>query len=144
MYGKTLILIKPDHVELADDILKELDCHGYRVKTARVDAVPRDVIEDHYSPHNGKWFFESMTESFVGRPVVLAVYGGVDIIQKFIDIIGPTDPSKASKQSIRGKYGSDSLDAAISEGRPVSNVIHRSDSIEEAVREIAVWGQYLG
>ena len=81
MYEKTFILIKPDHVELADDILKELDCYGNRVRTTRVDAVPRDVVEAHYSPHVDKWFFECMTESFVGKPVVLAVYEGEGIIQ---------------------------------------------------------------
>jgi len=143
MLEKTLILIKPDHVELADRILEELDQCGNRVTTIRVGSVPRDVVESHYSPHRKKWFFGCTTESFVGMPVIVAIYEGEEVVQRFIDIIGPTDPSKAPEHTIRGKYGTDSLEVATNEQRPVKNVIHRSDSPEEATREISVWKRYL-
>ena len=143
MVERALVLIKPDHVEFADEILRELDNHGSRAATSRVFSVPGNVIRAHYSPHNGKPFFGYMTGSFIGKPVVLAVYKGEGIIQKLIDVIGPTDPSKASEDTIRGKYSKDSLEKAIAEGRPVRNVVHRSDSVEEAERELRVWMDYL-
>jgi nucleoside-diphosphate kinase len=143
MPEKTFIMIKPDHVELADDILEHLDQHGNRIDTSQVDEVPRDVIEAHYSPHKDKPFFGNMTDSFVGRSVILAVYEGEGVIQRLMDIIGPTDPSKAPQDTVRGMYSDDSLEKAIAEQRPVKNVIHRSDSPEESAREIDVWKQYL-
>ncbi len=144
MPEKTLIMIKPDHVDLADMILSELDkWDAKRIRTARVESVPQEVIEAHYAPHVGKSFFGYMTQSFIGRPVVIAVYEGDGVIGRLAVVIGPTDPAKAPANTIRGKYSNDSLDAAIKEGRPVKNVIHRSDSAEEAAREIEVWKQYL-
>lgn len=143
MLEKTLILVKPGHVEFAGEILKQLDFRGNRITTARIGSVQRSMIEDHYFPHKDKSFFGYMCDSFVNRSIVLAVYQGRGIIQKFIKIIGPTDPSKAPKHTIRGKYSNDSLERSIAEKRPVENVIHRSDSIEEARREISVWEIYL-
>jgi len=143
MLERTLTLIKPDHIDRTDEILAELDQDGKRIATVTVDSVPREVIEDHYVPHKNKPFFGYMTDSFVGRPVIIALYEGEGVIQKFIDLIGPTDPSQAADHTIRGKYSNDSLEKAIAEQRPVQNVIHRSDSHEEAQREIEVWEHYL-
>jgi len=143
MLEKTFVMIKPDHVELSDRILDDLDRYAKRITSVRVDAVPREIIEDHYSCHKGKPFFGFMTDSFVGRPVVLAVYEGENIIRRFMDIIGPTDPSKAPPYTIRGKYSNDSLEIALSEKRPVRNVAHRSDSSPEFARESYVWRDYL-
>lgn len=143
MNETVFILIKPDHVDLAEQILSELDQYGHRVKTVKVENVPRIIIENHYSVHKGKHFFRYMIEGFTGRQVVLALYEGEEVITKFVKVIGDTDPSKASKDSIRGRFSNDSLEEAIAEGRMVRNVIHRSDSPEEVRREINVWKQYL-
>jgi nucleoside-diphosphate kinase len=143
MPERTFIMIKPEHVELADKILEELDRYGTRVISAKVDAVPRDTIEEHYSPHKGKWFFDPMTNAYVEKSVVIAVYEGDNVIQRMMEVIGPTDPKKAGKETIRGKYGTDSLESAVAEKRPVQNVIHRSDCDSEAKREISVWQKYL-
>jgi nucleoside-diphosphate kinase len=143
MAERTFIMIKPDHVELADIILAELDALARRVMTVRVESVPLEIVEEHYAVHRGRPFFGYMTASFAEKPVVLAVYEGDDVINTLRAAIGPTDPAKAPPDTIRGKYGRDSLESAIAEGRPCSNVIHRSDSPGEAEREISVWRQYL-
>ncbi len=143
MSERTFIIIKPDHVELADAILTELDHLAARKHTARVDVVPRDVIESHYAPHREKSFYQYLVDSFVGKPVVIAVYQGEQAIQRVMDACGHTDPARASSDTIRGKYSIDSLEQAITEQRPVRNVIHRSDSMAEAEREIEVWKVYL-
>ncbi len=143
MHEKTFILIKPDHVKVADEILSHLDSYGSRILSGKVDSVSKEVIEEHYAPHKEKYFFHNMTRSFIGNSVILAVYEGEEVIQKFINLIGPTDPSKAQTHTIRGKYGNDSIERAEAEKRSVKNVIHRSDSSEEAEREIKVWEKHL-
>ena len=143
MSERTFIIIKPDHVKLADTILAELDSLAAREHTARVEVVPRDIIEAHYTVHRERPFYQYLVDSFVGKSVVLGVYAGLDVVRKVMDACGPTDPAKAPSNTIRGKYSTDSLERAIAEGRPVRNVIHRSDSVVEAEREIDVWKSYL-
>lgn len=143
MTEKTFVFIKPSHVDLAEKILNELDEYGSRIKTVKVDHIPKDVIENHYNIHKGKFFFDYMVDFFENKSIVLAVYEGEGIIKKLIDVIGPTNPVKAPPKTIRGKYSNDSLEIAIAEKRTVKNVIHRSDSQEEFNREIEVWKSYL-
>ena len=136
-------MVKPSHVGLADRILKELERFGARIHTRHIESVPRNVIQEHYAEHKEKSFFGYMTESFVGKAIVIAVYEGEGVVQKCSDAIGATDPAKATADSIRARYSRDSLMQAINEKRPVQNAIHRSDSSKEAEREINVWKQYL-
>ena len=143
MGEKTFILIKPDHIHVAEEILNHLDKHGSRILSGKVDSVSKEVIEEHYAVHKEKHFFNHMTRSFIGKPVVLAVYEGENIIQKFIEIIGPTEPCKAPAHTLRGKYSDDSIEKAEAEKRTVMNVVHRSDSQEEADREIKVWKEHF-
>ena len=140
---RTFIMVKPGHVDLADRILDELDAFGSKVASVKVEGVPREVIEDHYAGHRGKYYFDYMTESFVGRDVVIAIYSGWDVIKKMSDAIGDKDPVKAAFGTIRRRFSHDSLFNAINERRPVQNVVHRSDSVPEAEREIQVWAGYL-
>ncbi|KYK25616.1 hypothetical protein AYK26_05755 [Euryarchaeota archaeon SM23-78] len=143
MKEQTLVFIKPDHVKLADKILEELDELGTRLQTVKVDCVPKQVIENHYAIHKGKSFYDYLVGSFVGRPIVLAVYEGEGIVEKIIAVSGATDPAKAEKGTIRTKYSNDSLEIAMAEKRPVKNVIHRADSPESALYEMKVWEAYL-
>ncbi|MEK6950116.1 MAG: nucleoside-diphosphate kinase [Nanoarchaeota archaeon] len=143
MAERTFVMIKPEHVPLAEEILAELSSYGTLMGKAVIEAVPRSMIEEHYAIHRGRPFYHYLVDSFVGRPVVVAVYEGEGIVQKIMERCGPTDPAKAAKDTIRGKYSADSLERAIAEQRPVRNVIHRSDSPAEAEREILVWRAYL-
>jgi len=143
MPDKTLVIVKPDHEHLAEEILKKLDKHAKRIKTARIDKVPKEIVEEHYSIHKEKDFYERLINSFKDRRVVVVVYEGNNIIKKFIEIIGNTDPSKAAKGTIRKEFSDDSIDVAISEGRAVKNVIHRSDSSAEFEREMKVWEKFF-
>lgn len=143
MLEKTLVMIKPDHYEFAEEIILQLDFNAIRDKIARIPSIPKEVIQSHYLPHKGKPFYEYMTEYFVGKPTIVAIYSGDDIIRKIRDRIGDKDPLKAGKDTIRGMYSNDSLELATVERRPVKNVIHASDSLEEALREIKVWERFL-
>ena len=143
MLENTLVMIKPDHYEFADEIILQLDFNAIRTNLGRVSSIPREVIREHYLPLKGEPFYEYMTEYFVGKPTVIAVYTGNNIINKMREMIGNTDPIKAGKDTIRGKYSEDSLQLATLEKRPLKNVIHASESLEEALREIKVWERFL-
>jgi nucleoside-diphosphate kinase len=136
-------MIKPDHVNLAEQILGILDQYGRRTMQGRVDSVTKELIEYHYTDHRGRPYFPWMAEHFVGRPAVPAVYEGQDVIKKVMDAIGPTDPAKAPKDTIRGKFSDDSPEVSIAQHRHPRNVIHRADCVVAAEREIALWLQYM-
>ncbi len=140
---RTFVMVKPDHFRYAYSILGKVDSVGERFDEAIVYGVPREVIEEHYAEHMGKSFFGHMCDSFVGRNVQIAVYQGEGVVQRVRELCGHTDPAKAAPSTIRKMYGDDSLDRAIEEKRPVRNVIHSSDGIESAQREIQVWLRYL-
>ncbi len=147
MDEEPLVIVKPDHILVADRVLGDIDsiikgC-GERVKTVIVKSVPLSVIQEHYKHHIDKPFYKYMTEYFAGKIVVLAVYHGDNIIAKIRDAIGDQDPVKAGPLKIRGKYSHDSLEDAIAQERPVKNVVHCSESRKEAVRERNVWKDYL-
>ena len=135
-------MIKPDHVKYADEILNLLDQYGTRIIHREV-SVPKEIIENHYSVHKGKPFYQRLINSFLDKNVVIAVYEGENITNKFREVIGATEPSKADRNSIRGKYSNDTIAKAVAENRSLRNVIHASDSSNEAEREIEVWNSYL-
>ncbi|OGJ16327.1 hypothetical protein A3K74_01900 [Candidatus Pacearchaeota archaeon RBG_13_33_26] len=145
MAERTLIIIKPESIKLKLEgiIHAELAPHGKRMITARVDAVPREIIEAHYAPHKDKPFFKRVVNYFTGKPVILSIYEGKDVIQNFRKIIGPSDPSKAPKNTIRGKYSDDSMEKAIAEQRSIYTLVHCSESVAEYKREMSVWKEYF-
>lgn len=144
MIEQTVTLVKKEHVKQAYNILNELDEIGKRIKTIYVEKVPESIARLHYAPHEGKIYFSWIVNSMKDEPVVFAVYEGEGIVQKIRDKIGPIDPSKAPKDTIRGKYSTDSLELAIREHRSPANAVHASDSVEQAKREKSVWYAYLG
>ena len=142
---RTLVMIKPDNVDEADTILQELDELGDRIETVHIDNLLRGVMEDHYAIYKGEWHYQHVIDSFTGRQVVVAVYEGESVIRRIKDAIGPTDPtSEGSKDTIRARhYKSSARHIRLKEGTIFPNVIHVSDSLEEAQREIRVWERYL-
>jgi len=144
----TFVMIKPEHFELSDIILSELDKHGVRKRSSVVDCVPPHVIENHYSPHKGKPFYPSLIDSISYRQVSIAVYEGYDnqddVVSRFMDITGRSSkPLECGTNTIRGKYSKDTMELANAENRPLQNVIHRSDCFDEARRETNSWLFFL-
>lgn len=136
---QTFIIVKPEWVHLAQEILNELDNYGTRIKTSKIDSIPLNVVENHYSAHKEKVIYPWLLKEFVNKPVVIAIYEGENVVERFKELIGPTDPSKAPKHTIRARYDNDSIEKAEAEKRTVKTVVHRSGSIEEAKQEIQVW-----
>ncbi len=146
MLERSFGMIKSPHVNLYSQILEELDLLGQRIATVEIERPPREVLEEHYKAHKGKGFYIPMIDFFAANRMILFVYQGERIVQRLIDTTGVTEPAKAGPNTIRGKYGgNESYELARLEGRAfINTVVHRSDSIEEAEREIGVWRRFLG
>jgi len=131
---KTLVIIKPDGTSrnLTSTIYGMIES-SLRLSRSRSKHVPeadRNTLVNHYEEHKGKPFFESLIKYMMSGTVDVSEWEGPPgSIEKLRELVGATDPKKASKHTIRGIYA---------ESR-TRNTIHASDSIESAEREIRIW-----
>jgi len=128
---RTLIIIKPDGVErlLIGSIITRFEQRGLKFVAMKLMQVSDELAREHYAVHEGKPFFEPLIDYITSAPVVVMVLEGPDAIQIARHTIGATKPGDASPGSIRGDLG-------LMVGR---NLVHGSDSPENAATEIALW-----
>jgi nucleoside-diphosphate kinase len=128
---RTLILIKPDGVErgLIGPIITRFEQRGLKLAAMKMLQVPDELARKHYAVHEGKPFYEPLIEYITSSPVVALVLEGPEAVQVARNTIGATKPVEATAGSIRGDLG-------LMVGR---NLVHGSDSPENAVAEIALW-----
>ncbi|MDQ2835838.1 MAG: nucleoside-diphosphate kinase [Actinomycetota bacterium] len=132
---RTLILIKPDGVarNLTGLILARIEAKGYRIVALDQRRVGSELLAQHYAEHVGKPFYEPLVEFMSSGPVVAVVAEGQRVIEGFRSLAGTTDPTAALPGTIRGDFGRDW-------GTSVQqNLVHGSDSVESADREIGLW-----
>lgn len=141
MKEKTLVLIKPDAMikRLAGTIITDLYPLDLKMIGLKLSNVKRELAEMHYSEHKDKPFFEELIKHITGElhnheKVIAIVYEGENAVQKVRDAIGKTNPDECEPWSIRGKYGKINSTTNCYE-----TVIHASNSIEDAEREIKLW-----
>ncbi|AFZ54169.1 nucleoside-diphosphate kinase [Cyanobacterium aponinum UTEX 3222] len=128
---RTFIMIKPDGVQrnLVGEIIKRFEQKGFTLAGLKLMQVSRELAEKHYDVHKERPFFNSLVEFIVSSPVVAMVWQGEGVVASARKLIGATDPLAAEPGTIRGDFG-------IEIGR---NIIHGSDAIETAQREISLW-----
>lgn len=128
---RTYLMVKPDGVQrgLVGEIIARFEKKGFKIAGLKMLRISRELAEKHYGEHKGKVFFEPLVEYITSGPVVAMVIEGKDAVSAAREMMGATNPLKAAPGTIRGSYGIDI-------GR---NVIHGSDSIESAAREIAIF-----
>lgn len=129
---RTLVLIKPDGVQrrLVGEIVGRIERKGLTIAALELRHVGQDLAAQHYAEHEGKPFFESLLEFITSGPVVAAIVEGPRAIAAFRQLAGGTDPvEKAIPGTIRGDFGLETQ----------FNLVHGSDSIESAKREIGLW-----
>lgn len=132
---RTLVLVKPDGVarNLSGAILARIEAKGYRLAELKRTQATREQLEEHYAEHAGKPFYEPLVEFMLSGPVVAAIFEGERVIEGFRSLAGATDPTVAAPGTIRGDFGRDW-------GLKVQqNLVHGSDSVESAEREIGIW-----
>ena len=128
---RTLILLKPDcvHRRLVGTVLRRFEQKGLRLVALKFVQASRDLAEKHYAVHKGKPFYDSLLAFLTAGPTVAVVFEGREAVAAARNIMGATDGVKAPPGTIRGDF-------AIS---VQNNLVHGSDSPENAATEIALW-----
>lgn len=128
---KTLILVKPDGVQrcLAGEILSRLEKRGLKIVALKMLRMDRALAEKHYAVHREKPFFTDLVNFITSGPIVAAVLEGEKAIESSRQTMGATDPKKAAPGTIRADLGINME----------HNLIHGSDSAENAATEIAIF-----
>lgn len=132
MSERTLVLVKPDGVGrgLVGEVIARIERKGLTLAALEMRTVPHDLAAQHYAEHADKPFFGSLLEFITSAPVVAAVVEGERAVAAFRQLAGGTDPvDKATPGSIRGDFALETQ----------SNLVHGSDSVDSAKREIALW-----
>ncbi|MFV0478992.1 MAG: nucleoside-diphosphate kinase [Anaerorhabdus sp.] len=143
---RTYVMLKPDCLarKLENQLIQEITDAGFVVVRQERKVVEQEVILNHYEAViqkvNSESFKQSILDNFVDKEVIaLEVAKDGDCVLAIRDLIGATDPSKADKETLRGKYGEDSLEKAMEQGRMLNNLVHASDSVENAKKELKLW-----
>ena len=132
---ETLVLVKPDGVarNLTGEILRRIEAKGYSLTDLKMVEADRALLEQHYEEHVGKPFYEPLVEFMQSGPIVAARIAGQRVIEGWRSLAGTTDPTLAAPGTIRGDFGRDW-------GLKVQqNLVHGSDSLQSAARELALW-----
>lgn len=128
---KTFLMLKPDAIQrgLVGEVIGRFEKKGFKLVGLKIIQVDRALAEEHYKEHKGKSFFEPTVQYIMSSPVVAMIWEGKNVVATAREMMGATNPANANPGSIRGAYAMD-----ISR-----NVIHGSDSVESAEREIALY-----
>jgi nucleoside-diphosphate kinase len=126
---RTLSIIKPDAVakDVIGQIYSRFEGAGLKVIASRMMFLSQAQAEGFYAVHRERPFFADLVKFMTSGPVIVQVLEGDNAIQKNRDLMGATDPKKATAGSIRADFA-DSIDA---------NAVHGSDAAETAAKEIA-------
>ena len=125
---RTLVLLKPDSVQraLAGEIISRIEKRGARIAAMKLMKVSNELANKHYGEHVGKPFFEGLVSFITSSPIVAMVIESENAVNMVRNMMGATNPQDANPGTIRGDLG-------ISIGL---NLVHGSDSLESAAREI--------
>ncbi len=126
---RTLSIVKPDGVQknLIGEVYRRFEQAGLRIVAAKMKHLTAREAEGFYAVHRERPFFKDLCAYMTSGPVIVQVLEGENAVAKHREIMGATDPKKAAPGTIRAD-----LAASIEE-----NVVHGSDSLENAAREIA-------
>lgn len=125
---KTFLMVKPDGVQrnLIGDIVARFEQKGFKLVGAKLMTISTDLAEKHYEEHKERPFFGELVDFITSGPVFAMVWEGENVVTSARTMMGKTNPSEALPGTIRGDYG-------VTVGK---NIIHGSDSLESASREI--------
>ena len=126
---KTLIIFKPDCMEKrhVGNVLDRFERAGFSIVACKMIRLTPKVLREHYSHVADKPFYPEIEKFMSERPVIVMALEGASVVGKVRDLLGPTDSRKAPKGTIRGDFGTEMM----------RNVVHASDSVENAGIEIA-------
>jgi len=126
---RTLSIIKPDGVakKLIGEVIKTFEEAGFRIAAMKMKRLSRAEAQGFYYVHKDRPFFGELVEFMISGPVVLMVLEGQDVIRRYREIMGATDPAEAAEGTIRKRWADSKQ----------NNIVHGSDSHESAQFEIS-------
>ena len=128
---RTFVAIKPDAVKkgLIGEIIHRFERKGIKIIAMKMIQLDEEMAEKHYAEHKDKPFFHDLVSFITSGPIVAMVLEGENIITVARKMMGATNPQNADPGTIRFDYGQISQE----------NIIHGSDGIESAKREITLF-----
>jgi nucleoside-diphosphate kinase len=128
MTERTLAIIKPDAVAkgAAGQIFARIEKAGFMVIAARMIRMSEEDAAGFYAVHRARPFFKSLCTFMTQGPCLPMVLEADNAIQRWRDLMGATDPAKASAGTIRKDFA-ESIEA---------NAVHGSDAPQTAAFEI--------
>ncbi|KAM8876536.1 NME/NM23 nucleoside diphosphate kinase 2a [Synchiropus picturatus] len=128
---RTFIAIKPDGVQrcLIGEIIKRFEQKGFKLVAMKMLQPSEDLLRQHYADLKELPFFAGLVNYMSSGPVVAMVWEGQEVVKTGRVMLGETKPQESKPGTIRGDF-------CIDVGR---NIIHGSDSVESANKEIALW-----
>lgn len=166
---RSLVLLKPDTVQrsLVGEVIKRFEQTGLKISAMKMIEATETQLLEHYNKSDewyerkGKGIIAELTEQgkpvekeaieygkdiirtvvkyMTAAPVVAMVLEGNKAVAVVTKIVGSTEPATSDVGTIRGDYTLDSYGHATHENRAVRNLVHQSESPEEAEREIKIW-----
>ncbi len=126
---RTLAILKPDCVRrcLTGEVLRRIEIAGFKICALQMLQLTRTRAEGFYAVHQELPFFNDLVDFMTSGPCVPIVLEKKDAVTSFRTFIGATDPEEADKGTIRRLFA---------ESR-AENIVHGSDSPENAQKEIA-------
>ncbi|MFB1080822.1 nucleoside-diphosphate kinase [Jeotgalibacillus sp. JSM ZJ347] len=125
---KTFLMVKPDGVQrgLIGEVISRFERKGFKLAAGKLMVISDDLAKKHYGEHADKPFFGELVDFITSGPVFAMIWEGEDVVKTARHMMGATKPSEADLGTIRGDYG-------LTVGK---NIIHGSDSLESAEREM--------
>lgn len=131
MAERTLVLLKPDAVQrgLVGRLISRLEDRGLKIAGMKLMQMDMDLAKRHYAEHVEKPFFAGLSAFMLSRPIVAMAVEGKNAVESVRATLGATNPQNAAPGTVRADF-------AIDIGR---NLMHGSDSVESAERELAIF-----
>ncbi|GGE32595.1 nucleoside-diphosphate kinase [Streptococcus himalayensis] len=134
---ETFFMIKPDGVRrgLIGKVLERIERRGFRIERLELrSSVSQTLIDQHYESLVEQPFYPAIRDFMMSGPLVVGILSGESAIASWRQMMGATRPEEALPGTIRGDFAQ-----AAPLGQTIQNIVHGSDSVESAAREIALW-----
>ncbi|MCS3900822.1 nucleoside-diphosphate kinase [Methanococcus voltae] len=128
MIERTFVALKPDAIKrkLMGKIIQRFEDKGFNIVEMKMILLDDIILEQYYGEHKGKDFYDNLVSFMKSGSILAMVIEGEDAIKNVRTMVGATKPWEAEMGTIRGDYGLSTP----------NNIIHASDSLESAKREI--------
>lgn len=138
---KTLALFKPDVIEqnLSLKLIELIYQHGFVILAMETVRPSKELLSKHYNELVDKPFFPALLKYMTSQPITALILEKENAVDDWRKLMGATNPDNAKPGTIRGDYGQKRQT-----GNTLKNLVHGSDSIENAEREINLWFPEFG